>query len=1369
MKQQKTHISKPQLKLPTLSENDDIEDFLQHFDAIAIQYDLSEKEKILYLTSSLTDKARQAFLTMPTGSSYAGYQDALRRRFFLSPEAYRKKFREARKASDESFVTFGERLNRYLDSWSTLSKTAVRELFLIEQLCAGVSPDLVIRIRENKPTTLSEALEVAESYAEARRGSFKNTNVPGQHKPSSYFKDNNNRQRRPFRRTNFNERSHSQPPPDNRHGITFYNRNELGGNSTPQHPPRERGGKAPQSPPNRPAVQCFHCGKYGHVKKDCRSFLRLQQKPSNQPQASLCSARRSNAVLSANSDNDMSVPTFFSQVEGRLATTIRDTGATHVFVDERLVPDSAERGPNMHMTGISRDFTQVRPKVLINVSTPYYKGKLWAITVTNPICDLFIGNTIELPEGTMRKVSTNFPKSVSAAVQTRSAAKRAQQQPALQPVLDPFPTGITLNVTKQDVQRKQESDKTLDTVRTLVDQPPKPGKASSYTKSDGIIYRVFSKGNQCYKQLVVPKCLRGTVLKMGHDMPMAGHLGSRRTLDRVQQDFYWPGINQDVRIYCRTCDACQRTTPKGKLTRVPVGTVPLVTTPFSKVGVDLVGPITPPSNGYKYILVIVDYATRYPEAVPLRNIEAITVAEALWNVWTRVGVPDEIITDNGTQFTAEVMQAMHHLIGVKPMTTTPYHAQANGLVERFNATLKQMLKRLCLDHPRDWHRYIPAVLFAYREVPQESMRFSPFELLYGRTVKGPMSILRKMWTQDKSEPIAAQGEIQYVLDLKERLATTCEVAKQHLKEARARYKKHFDKRARERWYEPGDEVLLLLPEKKNKLQIAWRGPYKVMERIGDWDYRIKVGARERLFHANLLKKYVRRKAAMAAAHAGAGISPVVIEESNPLTASNVAPHIPVIPLTAEESWEDVSLGPGLNKDQRDQAHQLAAEFSDVLTDLPLRCNLGECTLELNSEMPVRVRPYPLPHSQAEVVRKEVQAMLDMGVIERTSSPYSAPIVLVKKKDGKIRFCIDYRQLNKVVVFDSEPMPDVEQLFANIGQSCFFTKLDLTKGYWQIPMAPEHQKYTAFSTPQGQFQWKAMPFGLKTAGAVFSRIMRALLDKVDSRNVQNFIDDVLVATTTWEEHLIVLRKLFLALREAQLSAKPSKCFIGFNEVPFLGFILRQGKVTPEDDKTDKIRNAKPPQTKKELRAFLGLAGYYRKFVPNFAEKALPLTEKTKGRHPDRVKWDEKCQESFDSLKKALCAKPVLLLPDQSKPFTLRTDASNVGLGAIILQDQGDGLQPVAYASKKLNGPELNYHTIELECMAVVWGIRKFYPYLYGRHFTLESDHHPLRYLDRIRPVSKRLMGWAIELQSHSFDFRSLKGVDNLGADYLSRAH
>eukprot|EP00745_Piridium_sociabile_P033382 TRINITY_DN571_c0_g1_i10.p1 TRINITY_DN571_c0_g1~~TRINITY_DN571_c0_g1_i10.p1 ORF type:complete len:1565 (+),score=261.65 TRINITY_DN571_c0_g1_i10:102-4796(+) len=1319
--QGRDRVPRPHLKVPELKPGDDIDDFLSHFESVAASYNLTEAEKILYLTGSLTEKARKACIGMPPGSSYAELQAALRKSYYLGTETYRRKFRDARKKGDETFIIYGERLTRSLESWIDMADAPLKDVILTEQLCTGINPEMITRIRELKPKTFQEAVECAESYADARRGlSIRHEEQSRSNRDR--FRDSRNRDR---------GSNHKEAP-----------------------------GKSPHTPRPVPSrtQDCYYCGKSGHYKRDCQKFASDQKRPGNGPR------RAVNACCPV----DTSLPTFLSRVEGSMVETVRDSGATHVFVDKKYVPKGAPRGPDIQVSGIETS-SQTRATVLVSVSTPYYQGRLWAIALENPICNLLIGNHIETEKGEHLLVSTDLPEGVSAAVQTR-ATKKAQEK-ELRPTLTPFPQGIALGTKKKDVQELQEQDPTLESVRRCLARPARPNAVAVYVQTDGLLYRRYTKGGNHCRQLVVPKALRKTVLEMGHDTPMAGHLGTRKTLERIRQDFYWPGINGDVRKYCRSCDPCQRTTPKGRTTRVPVGTVPLVGEPFAKVGIDLVGPIKPASSrGHRFILVVVDYATRYPEAVPLRGIDSETVAEALWQIWTRVGIPKEVLTDMGTQFVSHVMTQVNRLVGIRAQTTTPYHAQANGLVERFNATLKQMLKRLCQDHPKDWDRFVPAVLFAYREVPQESMRFSPFELLYGRTVRGPMSILRKEWTSEEDNT-PEREEVRYVLDLRNRVASTCEIAKEHLKQATKRYAMYFNRKARERWHEPGSEVLLLLPVKKNKLQLAWRGPFMIRERVGDWDYRVQVGNKVRLFHANLLKTYERREATPARdqAIAAAGLAPVVIEEQDENTAPNLSPNIPVIPLVAEETWRDVHMGEQLTREQTQEARNLCKEFQDVLTDLPLRCTIGQCELVLDTESPIRVKQYPLPHSQEETIKHEIQSMLDMKVIERTSSPYSAPIVLVKKKDGCVRFCVDYRRLNKSLVFDAEPMPDVEQIFAKIGKSKYFTKLDLTKGYWQIPMHPEHRHLTAFTTPQGQFQWITMPFGLKTAGAVFSRIIRCLISSLDDPQVRNFMDDMLITSEDWPGHIQSLRGLFTRLREAQLAARPAKCHVGYHEIPFLGFVVGQGRVTPEEDKAEKIKNASPPGNKKELRAFLGLAGYYRKFVPNFATTALPLTEKTKGKQPDKVQWDDACEKAFGLLKGVLCNKPVLVLSDSDYPYTLRTDASGVGLGAVLMQDQGKGLHPVAYASKKLSDAERRYHTIEQECLAIVWGIRKFYPFLYGRHFTLQCDHHPLKYLDRIRPVSRRLMGWAMELQSHSFDFVSLKGVDNHGADYLSRAH
>jgi hypothetical protein len=405
----------------------------------------------------------------------------------------------------------------------------------------------------------------------------------------------------------------------------------------------------------------------------------------------------------------------------------------------------------------------------------------------------------------------------------------------------------------------------------------------------------------------------------------------------------------------------------------------------------------------------------------------------------------------------------------------------------------------------------------------------------------------------------------------------------------------------------------------------------------------------------------------------------------------------------------------------------------------------------------------------KTVDKEAQEMMDMGVIEPSVSPYNSPIVLTQKRDGSVRFCVDYRKLNRVTEFDSEPIPDSEQIFARIQHARYFSKLDLTKGYWQVPMKESDRPKTSFSTSAGHFQWTKMPFGLKTASAVFTRCVRKLLAPLGRDDVEFFMDDILIATKTWEQHLEALQAVLARLEEVGLTAKPSKCHLGFREIDYLGHRIGQSKITPDEDKTEKIRNAERPRTKKEVRSFLGLVGYYRKFVDNFARVSASLSDLTRKDRPEKVEWNQECERAFTTLKHCLVSKPILLLPDNKKQYVLRTDASNTALGAVLLQDQGDGLHPIAYASKKLSNAEKNYSTIEKECLGVVWGIKKFERYLYAEHFVIETDHQPLQYLQKTKTENGRLMRWAIQLQQYSFSIRVIPGKDNVGADFLSRTY
>jgi hypothetical protein len=359
-------------------------------------------------------------------------------------------------------------------------------------------------------------------------------------------------------------------------------------------------------------------------------------------------------------------------------------------------------------------------------------------------------------------------------------------------------------------------------------------------------------------------------------------------------------------------------------------------------------------------------------------------------------------------------------------------------------------------------------------------------------------------------------------------------------------------------------------------------------------------------------------------------------------------------------------------------------------------------------------------------------------------------------------------LNSKTVFDAEPISDQEEIFAQISKDNFFSKIDLSKGYWQVPMAEESKKYTGFTVPGvqgGHFEFNFMPFGLINSAQTFSRIMRKLLHGL--KNVHNYIDDILIHTTTWEEHMELLKEVMRRLRKAGLTARPSKCYIGCSEVEFLGHVVGKGVIKPRPNKVEAVHNAKRPETKTQLRSFLGLVGYYRKFIPNFASVACPLTDKTRKGESNKIKWEESQEQAFQTLKKRVTSAPILHLPDLSKTFILRSDASEKGLGAVLLQEMLGEKFPIAYASKKMTECQRRYSVMEKECLAIIWAVGKFQAFLFGREFVIETDHHPLACIRKSKVANGRIMRWALSLQPYRYRIEVIKGSQNIGADYMSR--
>ena len=630
-----------------------------------------------------------------------------------------------------------------------------------------------------------------------------------------------------------------------------------------------------------------------------------------------------------------------------------------------------------------------------------------------------------------------------------------------------------------------------------------------------------------------------------------------------------------------------------------------------------------------------------------------------------------------------------------------------------------------------------------------------------------MHILRELWTKDIDED-DTKCSYQYVFELRERLEETMKIAQEELEKSQGRYKHHYDKKARPRSLNVGDKVLILLPTDNNKLLMQWKGPFDVDKIVAKNDYGINVNGKVKTYHINLLKQYILRD--KSSDSEDTVVSATDVFELTSATVINDCGEddeelLEMSPCGSKENYHGVTLGKQLNTDEQQVISDMLRDFSDIFTDIPGKTSIVQHKVDLTTPHPVRSRPYQVPHSVRDSLRQDIKYMLEMGIIRESTSPYASPVVIVKKPDGSNRVCIDFRKLNKISVFDPEPMVTAEDLFAKMNKSKYFTKIDFTKGYWQIPVAPEDIPKTGFVTPDGCYEFIMMPYGMVNAGATYVKGMRKLLHGMD--HVESYIDDILVHTATWEEHLATLRELFCRIRSANLTVRPSKCTVASDNVEFIGHDLHEGIIGLQEKNIEKIRDAPQPVTKKEVRSFIGLTGFYRSYIPNYSTIAVPLTDLTKKGQPNKVIWGEAQERAYRTLKNKLVNKPILRMCDLEKSFTLRTDASDTGLGAMILQQHDDGLFPVSFASRKLLDREKRYSVLERECLAVVWGIKKFKMYLYGVEFILQTDHQSLVYLDRAKFENDRVMRWAMFLQNYRFRIEAIKGSANVGADYLSR--
>ena len=515
--------------------------------------------------------------------------------------------------------------------------------------------------------------------------------------------------------------------------------------------------------------------------------------------------------------------------------------------------------------------------------------------------------------------------------------------------------------------------------------------------------------------------------------------------------------------------------------------------------------------------------------------------------------------------------------------------------------------------------------------------------------------------------------------------------------------------------------------------------YKKLNRV---DYRIELSkGKSKVLHINNLKKYNEREE-------------VVLR----------------IAVVAEEICEEEKRGirmDGVCKDfDFGKIARLKEEFPNVFCDLPGKTDLCLLKIHTGDALPIALNAHRLPEKYRDGVKQELDKLLEIKVIEPSHSAWASPIVPVPKPDGSIRLCIDYRRLNSITTPDPYYMITLDEILERVGCSGCLSKLDLSKGYYQIGIAEEDKEKTAFVSQFGKFSFARMPFGLRNAPAIFQRLMEEVLRGCYLWSAP-YIDDILVFSENGEDHFEHLTMVVQALSEHGLTLKSEKCVFGKTHLEYLGHWIGCGTVAVPEHRATAMAEYIRPRTRKQLRAFLGAISYYRRFVQNLARHSAVLSPHTSKLSPDAVVWTEIMMEAFQQLRVSLVNLCVLTIPSQGDSFVLHSDASGLGVGATLNVCRDGEDRPVAYFSKQLQGAQRFYSATELEMLAIFTGIQHFDHFLVGTEFMVVTDHKALIYLLQSKKLNRRLYGWMLKLLDFTFAIIYRPGENHQDADCLSR--
>lgn len=836
--------------------------------------------------------------------------------------------------------------------------------------------------------------------------------------------------------------------------------------------------------------------------------------------------------------------------------------------------------------------------------------------------------------------------------------------------------------------------------------------------------------------LVVPTSLRKSVLLAAHDG--LGHGGVNATRSLINKHFTWPNLKDDVRKYVQSCQVCQKCNKSGG-TRVPLCEPELIVERFEKLAIDIVGPLPKSKRHFRYILTCMDMATSFPFAVPLRTYTSEDTAEALLSIISVIGSPLAILSDQGSNFLSITLSHLYKKLGVVRIKTSPYRPQSNGKLERFHSTLKCMLRKV-LDAGQEWPGALDLVLHFARNIPHSRHGYTPYELTFMKPTPFILSTLKSLWLGESGNSVNVP---QFIEDLDKQLAAQSHVVKHALKS-----KVSEDRLSKESdiigGFHVGDVVLKRSPGLNKCLDSSWEGPYIITELLPPVNCKlVPQGSKSkpRVIHLSQVKK-----AELVSVYTVVLVSEDVPDAESPLQSQHVAMQL--------DEQQHLSLASTLDR------------FPMVFSDVPGKTSAAKHTINLLSSTPLWTPSYVVPLAYQAAFRKELESLIELDIIEPSTSAWSSPPIPVKKKDGGIRIVVDFRKLNSVTVPEPFFMPTIDSILAQIGSASCLSKIDLLKGFHQVPMDEMSKHLTAFSCWQGKFQYKRMPFGLRNAPATFQLLMQKVLAGLESFSL-SYIDDIIIFSLTFHDHLSHISSVLSRLTSYGLTVKKSKCCWFFKSFEFLGFVVGNGQLSIPESRIQHMKSYKRPLTISQLRSFLGLCNFYSRFIPTFSSFTSVLSKLTRKHCPNKLRWNNDEQIAFESIIHSICDHAKLIIPDTYDVRCVFIDASSKGVGGVLCVSRSDVWKPCAFYSRQLVDRESKYSATELEALALLSTVEHFKFYLCGVSFKVFTDHQALKSIFEGVPPNNRLHRWKDKLSLFDMDIIYIKGKTNVIADALSR--